>query len=53
MNYQFNFAVNEQFATEGGLIAFFAYFRGFMNMISLFLLLLSAVSTGAGACPWP
>jgi ATP/ADP translocase/HEAT repeat protein len=39
MNYQFNFAINEQFATEGGLIAFFGYFRGFMNVISLFLLL--------------
>jgi len=39
MNYQFNFAVNEQFATEGGMIAFFSYFRGFMNVISLFLLL--------------
>ena len=39
MNYQFNFAVNEQFATEGGMIAFFGYFRGFMNIISLFLLM--------------
>lgn len=39
MNYQFNFAIDEQFATEGGMIAFFSYFRGFMNIISLFLLL--------------
>jgi len=39
MNYQFNFAVNEQFATEGGLIAFFGYFRGSMNIISLFILM--------------
>ena len=39
MNYQFNFAINEQFATESGIIAFFGYFRGSMNVISLFLLL--------------
>ncbi len=39
LNYQFNFAINENFATEGGLIAFFGYFRGFMNIISLFLLM--------------
>jgi len=39
MNYQFNFAINEQFATEGGLIAFFGYFRGSMNIISLFILM--------------
>jgi hypothetical protein len=39
MNYQFNFAVNEQFATESGIIAFFGYFRGVMNVISLFLLM--------------
>jgi len=28
MNYLFNFAVNEQFATESGLVTFFGYFRG-------------------------
>ncbi|RJX29713.1 MAG: cyclic nucleotide-binding protein [Desulfarculus sp.] len=39
MNYQFNFAVNETFATEGGLIAFFGYFRGVLNVISLVILL--------------
>ncbi len=39
MNYQFNFAVNEQFATESGLIAFFGYFRGVLNIVSLVILL--------------
>ena len=39
MNYQFNFAVNDQFATESGLIAFFGYFRGVLNIISLVILL--------------
>lgn len=39
MNYQFNFAVNEQFATESGLIEFLSYFRGVLNIISLVILL--------------
>lgn len=39
MNYQFNFAVNEQFATEAGLITFFGYFRAVLNMVSLVILL--------------
>ncbi len=39
MNYQFNFVVNEQFANEGALIQFFGYFRGFLNVISLVILL--------------
>lgn len=39
MNYQFNFAVNEQFATESGLIEFFGYFRGVLNIVSLVILL--------------
>ena len=39
MNYQFNFAVNEAFATEGGMITFFGYFRGILNVISLVILL--------------
>ena len=39
INYQFNFAVNESYATEGGMIHFFAIFRGFLNIISLVLLL--------------
>ncbi len=38
MNYQFNFAVNEQFATETGLIIFFGYFRGVLNIVSLVIL---------------
>ncbi|MFQ5484325.1 MAG: Npt1/Npt2 family nucleotide transporter, partial [Desulfobacterales bacterium] len=39
MNYQFNFAVNEQFATETSMIQFFSYFRGVLNIISLIILL--------------
>ncbi len=39
MNYQFNYAVNAQFASETGLIQFFSYFRGFLNIISLIILL--------------
>jgi len=39
MNYQFNFAVNEQFATESDLIDFFGYFRGVLNIVSLTILL--------------
>jgi len=39
MNYQFNFAVNDQFGSETALIQFFAYFRGILNTVSLFILL--------------
>ena len=39
INYQFNFAVNENYATEGGMLHFFAVFRGFLNSISLVILL--------------
>ncbi len=39
MNYQFNYAVNDQFATEMKLIEFFGYFRGILNSISLVILL--------------
>jgi HEAT repeat protein len=39
LNYQFNFAVNAQYATESGLIQFFGYFRGALNIVSLFILL--------------
>ena len=39
MNYQFNFAIDQQFATEGGMIKFFGYFRGALNIISLIVLL--------------
>jgi ATP/ADP translocase len=38
MNYQFNYAVNEQFGSETALIQFFAYFRGVLNTVSLFIL---------------
>ncbi|MCP4024439.1 MAG: cyclic nucleotide-binding domain-containing protein, partial [Desulfobacteraceae bacterium] len=31
--------INEQFVTEAGMIKFFGYFRGGLNMISLFILL--------------
>lgn len=39
MNYQFNYALDEQFASEGRLIEFFGYFRGVLNIVSLILLL--------------
>ncbi len=39
MNYQFSYAVNDQFASETGMIQFFGYFRGGLNMVSLFILL--------------
>ena len=39
MNYQFNFAVDRTFATETGMIEFFSYFRGVMNIVSLVILL--------------
>ncbi len=39
MNYQFNFVVDQHFATEAGLIQFFGYFRGALNTISLVILL--------------
>ncbi|MCB2225594.1 MAG: HEAT repeat domain-containing protein [Desulfarculaceae bacterium] len=39
MNYQFNYAVNETYATEGGMVTFFGYFRGVLNIISLIILL--------------
>jgi HEAT repeat protein len=39
MNYQFNFAINDQFASEAGMIEFFGYFRGGLNIVSLFILL--------------
>ena len=38
LNYQFNFAVNEAFASEAGMVQFFGYFRGVINIISLILL---------------
>ncbi len=39
MNYQFNYAVNDQFASEAAMIKFFGFFRGGLNVISLFILL--------------
>ena len=39
INYQFNFAIDQSFATEGGMIEFFGYFRGVLNIISLVILL--------------
>lgn len=39
MNYQFNYAINDQFASEGAMIQFFGYFRGGLNFISLIILL--------------
>jgi len=39
LNYQFNFAIDGQFGTEEGLVSFFGYFRSFMSLVSLLLLL--------------
>jgi len=39
MNYQFNYAVSDQFATESGLIQFFGFYRGVLNTVSLIILL--------------
>ncbi|MFO7861117.1 MAG: cyclic nucleotide-binding domain-containing protein [Desulfosalsimonas sp.] len=39
MNYQFNFAADAYFASESGLLGFFSYFRGVLNIISPVLLL--------------
>ena len=39
MNYQFNYAIDDQFASEAAMIQFFGYFRGGLYTISLFLLL--------------
>jgi HEAT repeat protein len=39
MNYQFNYAINDQFASETSLLQFFGYFRGSLYIVSLFILL--------------
>ncbi|MCG8566751.1 MAG: cyclic nucleotide-binding protein, partial [Desulfobacterales bacterium] len=39
MNYQFNYAVNDHFASEEAMIRFFGFFRGGLNIVSLFILL--------------
>ncbi len=40
-NYQFNFVLDKQFGTEGGLISFFGWFRSAFNGISFLLLLVT------------
>ena len=39
MNYQFAYSVNSTFATQSGMLNFFGYFRGCMNIVSLIILL--------------
>jgi hypothetical protein len=39
LNYQFNYAVSSTFVSESGLLDFFGYFRGGLNIVSLILLL--------------
>jgi len=39
MNYQFNYAVNEQFASESAMIQFFGNFRGMLYIVSLIILM--------------
>jgi len=39
LNYQFNFSIDQTFATEGGMLTFFGYFRGVLNTINLIILL--------------
>jgi ATP/ADP translocase/HEAT repeat protein len=39
INFQFNFVIDQTYGTEGGMLRFFGYFRGFMNIVSFVLLL--------------
>ncbi|MBT8338853.1 MAG: cyclic nucleotide-binding domain-containing protein, partial [Desulfatitalea sp.] len=39
LNYQFNYAVDSHFASETGMVTFFSYFRGALNIVSLIILL--------------
>lgn len=39
MNYQFNFAVNAAFKSEGGMLNFFGWFRGGLYIISFIILM--------------
>ena len=39
INYQFNYAIDNQFASETAMIEFFGYFRGVIYVISLIILL--------------
>jgi len=55
LNYQFNFAIDQSFATEGGMIKFFGYFRGVLNIISLIILLFVGriySRWGSACCPY-
>ena len=51
MNYQFNFAIDQTFATEDKMIYFFGYFRGVLNIISLIILLFVARIYGRWGLP--
>lgn len=37
MNYQFSFAVDQTYGTEGEMIRFFGYFRGLQNVLALII----------------
>jgi ATP/ADP translocase len=39
LNFMFNFTIDQAFGTEGGMLKFFGYFRGSMNIISFTVLL--------------
>lgn len=39
INYQFNYAVDSRFVTEAGILEFFSYFRGVLNIVNLIILL--------------
>ncbi len=39
LNYQFNYAIDSYYASETGMIIFFSYFRGILNIINLIILL--------------
>ena len=39
INYQFNYAVDQTFASEARMIQFFGYFRGVLNIVSFVILL--------------
>ncbi len=39
LNFQFRYAVDQYYATEGGLLGFFGYFMGSVNVMNLFILL--------------
>ncbi len=39
MNFQFRYAIDQFYATEGGLLGFFGYFMGCLNTLNLFVLL--------------